>query len=131
MFFGRSLVCCGVDSSPVVLSSIPSLVSIALLLKSYNQIIYTPILMEESEVESILSEGSVSISVPVEETQVKETQLTSTPSTSTSLNSTQLISTHPAQTPGKTHSLLTCFLSTGITWLLYDFNVRREAPHDA
>lgn len=92
-----------------MLSSIPSLVSIVLLLKSYNQIIYTPILMEES----------VSISIPFEETQVKETPLTSPPLKQT---------THP---PAKTHSLLTCFLSTGITWLLYDFNVRREALRNA
>lgn len=102
-----------------MLSSIPSLVSIVLLLKSYNQIIYTPILMEES----------VSISVPVEETQVnsipvEETQVKETPLTSPHLKQT----THP---PAKTHSLLTCFLSTGITWLLYDFNVRREALRNA
>ena len=102
-----------------MLSSIPSLVSIVLLLRSYNQIIYTPILMEESDAVSVLNEESVSISVPVEETQVKETPLTSPPLKR---------ATHP---PGKTHSLLTCFLSTGITWLLYDFNVRREAPRDA
>lgn len=100
-----------------MLSSIPSLVSIVLLLKSYNQIIYTPILMEESDAVSVLNEESVSISIPVEETQVKETQLTSTQLSSPPLKQT----THP---PGKTHSLLTCFLSTGITWLLYDFNVR-------
>ena len=73
---------------------------------------------------SVLNEESVSISIPVEETQVKETLLTSTQLSSPPLKQT----THP---PGKTHSLLTCFLSTGITWLLYDFNVRREAPRDA
>lgn len=100
-------------------SSIPSLVSIVLLLKSYNQIIYTPILMEESVSISVPFEETQVNSIPVEETQVKETPLTSPPLKQT---------THP---PGKTHSLLTCFLSTGITWLLYDFNVRREAPRDA
>ena len=102
-----------------MLSSIPSLVSIALLLKSYNQIIYTPILMEASVSISVPFEETQVNSIPVEETQVKETPLTSPPLKQT---------THP---PAKTHSLLTCFLSTGITWLLYDFNVRREALRNA
>ena len=112
-----------------MLSSIPSLVSIVLLLKSYNQIIYTPILREESVSISVPVEETQVNSMPVEETQVnsipfEETQVKETPLTSPPLKQT----THP---PGKTHSLLTCFLSTGITWLLYDFNVRREALRDA